>query len=290
MFVKTIRSKMRKGSEGMMKLKTAKVKMKKLVFSASMIFAIGAAKGSDTDSIAQVTWKTLPRYCSSNIGLVKMPVKGIVVEHHGLGCGYFKPDDTRAFGDFAERGIVRIHPHYSPWAWMNDHAVRLSDALVTVVKRHYELGDDAIVVSTGGSMGGLGCLVWARYSQHRIAAVVANCPVTDLAYHYTERPDLPRTIGCAFADAPDLQAAIMAHSPLHLVKSMPDIPYFIVHSTSDEAVNKERHSDRFVAAMEAAGRKIEYLESEGTGHCQLRPEVQARFDAALLLPFKAKCN
>lgn len=238
-----------------------------------------------SDAIAEVRWETLPRYCRSNVGLIKGPVKGIVVEHHWLGDSDFKADEVNAYEEFAVRGIVRISPHYSPWAWMNDYAVRLTDTLVSVVKRHYGLGDDAIIVSTGISMGGQGCLVWPRYSRHRIAAVVANCPVTDLVYHYTERPDLPRTICCAFADAPDLQAAIAAHSPIHLVKSLPDIPYFIVHSTADAAVSKERHTDRFVAAMRAAGRKVEYVVSEGTGHCQLTPEAKARYDAALLAPF-----
>ena len=66
---------------------------------------------------------------------------------------------------------------------------------------------------------------------------------------------------------------------------MPDIGYFVAHSTGDKSVNKERHSDRFVNAMREAGRHIEYVVSEGTGHCQLTPEAQGRFDAAVLAPF-----
>ena len=272
-----------------------------LVSCCLMLAAANVARAATAfqgPSAPLVTWETLPRYCVSNVRIVEGPVKGIVVEHHGLGCiGNRELDystlgegDRKTYVECAKLGIVRIHPHYSPWAWMNDYAVRLSDALVTVVKEHYGLGDDATVVSTGCSMGGLGCLVWARYSRHRIAAVAANCPVTDLVYHRTERPDLPATIACAFGDAPDLQAAIEAHSPLHLVKSMPDIPYFVVHSTADRSVGKERHSDRFVAAMKAAGRRIDYVASVGTGHGRLTAAAHARLSAAVLAPFVGEAD
>ena len=262
--------------------------MKKTVAVVSLCVCAAFGGRAANKPLAQVTWKTLPRYCASNVELVKAPVRGIVVEHHYLGWQSFKADDVRSFGEYARQGIVYISPHYSPWAWMNNYAVRLTDALIDVVKEHFEMDElngDPVIVSTGGSMGGQGCLVWPCYSRHKVAAVVANCPVTDLVYHYTERPDLPRTIDCAFADEPDLQAALAAHSPFHIVKRMPDISYFIVHSSADAAVNKQKHSDRFVEAMRAAGRKVEYVTSEGTAHYQLTPEARRLFDAALLAPF-----
>jgi dipeptidyl aminopeptidase/acylaminoacyl peptidase len=69
---------------------------------------------------------------------------------------------------------------------------------------------------------------------------------------------------------------------------MPDICYFVVHSTADKAVNKERHSDRFVEALRKAGRRIEYVISEGTGHCQLKPEARRRYNEAVLAAFDLK--
>lgn len=53
-----------------------------------------------------MTGETLPRYCVSNVRIAEGPVKGNVVEHHGLGCiGKRELDystlceaDVRAFG------------------------------------------------------------------------------------------------------------------------------------------------------------------------------------------------
>ena len=251
---------------------------------AAVVACASGALGSDFTS--RITWETLSSFCHSNVADVKVPVRGIVVEHHGLGCVWFKPDEQKGWRkDLAEKGIVIVHPHYHPWCWMNDAAVRFSDRIVDCIIEHYALEPNTKVCSKGGSMGGLGALVYARYSRKNVVAVVANCPVCDLPYHYTERPDLPRTLTTAFADAPDFDAALKAHSPIDLVPQMPDISYFVAHSTADKSVNKERHSDRFVEAMRKAGRRVEYAISEGTGHCQLTPEVQRRFDAAVLSAF-----
>lgn len=237
--------------------------------------------GQCADFTAKVAWETLPFFCEANVLALKEPVRGIVVQHHGLGniafSGGFQPEWNKGL---AEKGIIAVHPLCNPWSWMNDASVRLADRLVDCLIEHYGLAADVPVCSAGGSMGGLCSLVYARYSRKNVISAVANCPVCDLPFHYTERPDLPRTLTSAFADAPDFDAALRAHSPLHLVPEMPDINYFVAHSTDDKAVNKERHSDRFVAAMREAGRHIVYEISEGTGHCQLLPEVQAKYDAA----------
>ncbi|MBQ8114184.1 MAG: prolyl oligopeptidase family serine peptidase [Kiritimatiellae bacterium] len=259
-----------------------------VILAASVVVtntAVSAgALGSDFTS--RITWETLSSFCHSNLADVKEPVRGIVVEHHGLGCVWFKPNEQKGWGkDLADKGIAIVHPHYNPWCWMNDTAVRFSDRIVDCVIEHYGLEPDAHVCSMGRSMGGLGALVYARYSRKNVVAAVANCPVCDLPYHYTERPDLPRTLTTAFADAPDFDAALKSHSPIDLVPQMPDINYFVAHSSADKSVNKERHSDRFVEAMRKAGRRIEYAISEGTGHCQLTPDVQRRFDAAVLAAF-----
>ena len=81
-------------------------------------------------------------------------------------------------------------------------------------------------------------------------------------------PDLPKTFRHAFRGYPEgLDAALAEHSPLRQVPQMPDIPYLLLHGGKDQAVNKERHSDAFVAAMRAAGRKVEYVEVPAMGHC-----------------------
>jgi len=132
------------------------------------------------------------------------------------------------------------------------------------------LADDVPVVSTGGSMGGLSALIYTRYARRTPAACFANCPVCDLPYHATERPDLPRTVYLAFAHYEcGLAEALRQHSPLHQAANLPRIPYYIVHGTADAAVSKTMHSDRLVERMRAEGFDLTYREIEGMTHCAL---------------------
>lgn len=234
---------------------------------------------------SRIAFADIDLFSHNNLKAVKLPIRGIVIDHHGLGCAVFgapKDFEKMTAGD-AARGIVWIHPHYGPWAWMNDHAVRLTDRLVDLVLAQYGLPKDLPVCSSGGSMGGQGAYVYARYSRHNIRRVVVNCGVADLAYHYTERPDLPRTITAAFADAPDFEAELKARSPLALARSgqMPKADYVVFHSAKDNAVSIDRHAKPMVAALQAAGNKVEYHVSEGTGHTQLVPELVKRYYAAI---------
>ena len=131
-------------------------------------------------------WADVFRKSASNIGLVKEPVKGIVVEHHGCGCskcGREKETVVTNFVRFAlEDGWVFIHPRTGS-NWMNESAAELTDELVDAVIEHYGLSEDVPILSTGYSMGGMGALVWPVFSKHQanVRAIFANCPVTDLA-------------------------------------------------------------------------------------------------------------
>lgn len=71
------------------------------------------------------------------------------------------------------------------------------------------------------------------------------------AFHYTERPDLPRTLYSAFGTYPGtLEEAMRSSSSVHLVSQMPaSAAYYIFHCDEDRAVNKQKHSDRFVEKM-----------------------------------------
>ena len=66
--------------------------------------------------------------------------------------------------------------------------------LDTTVKSILPQFENIPVVSTGGSMGGQSALVYCAYSKRTPVACVANCPVCDTVFHFTERPDLPRTL------------------------------------------------------------------------------------------------
>ncbi|MDR0902990.1 MAG: prolyl oligopeptidase family serine peptidase [Opitutaceae bacterium] len=206
----------------------------------------------------------------------------VYFQFHGLGQTALFPPDALSERDKAEgaRGILRVHPYYGPWSWMNAEAVRYVDAVRDAVFERHGLPAGFPVVSTGGSMGGLSCLVYALCSKHTPAAIAANCPVCDLPYHATERPDLPRTMYSAFAHyAGGIEAGLESASPLHQAGKMPRIPCLIVHSATDASVNKAAHSDKFVAAMRAASRPVEYIEVPVMPHCALDtvPAVEKRY-------------
>ncbi len=150
---------------------------------------------------------------------------------------------------------------------MNRQARRFVDELVEDVLREFSLSAKMPIISTGGSMGGQGTLIYTRYSRCRIVACHALCPVCDATYHFNERPDLPATFRYAYRGYPeDWQAVLHEHSPLHQAGSMPRIPYQVIHGDADKAVSKPHHSDPFVARMKACGHNVEYIEVPGMGH------------------------
>ena len=147
----------------------------------------------------------------------------------------------------------------------------------------YDLPADLPIVSTGLSMGGLSALVYMVYARRTPVACVANCPVCDLPYHFTERPDLPRTLYSAFFNYDGtLQEALRSASPLHLVDQMPkEADYFIFHCEEDKAVNKQTHSDRFVELL-SKQHNVHYYAVPDRGHCKLTEEMQNLYHAQIV--------
>ncbi len=228
-----------------------------------------------------MTYKTLSYFAATNAEIVQTPVRGIVLTFHGLGFAQMFSEPDAYDRQLAARGILRVIPYYNPWSWMNRQTVDYVDEIIDVLAEQFDLPDDIPIISTGGSMGGLCSLTYAAYAKRTPAAVVSNCPVCDLPFHYTERPDLPRTLYSAFGTCDGtIDEALRSASPLHLAMmgKMPDIPYYIFHCTQDMAVNKEQHSDRFVAVMEACGRDVTYTPVPDRGHCDLPPDVRVRYD------------
>lgn len=70
-------------------------------------------------------------------------------------------------------------------------------------------------------------------------------------------------------------------SPLHLADSLPRIPYRLFHCEEDRAVNLQKHSETFVAAMQRAGRDIRLVTVPRRGHCDLTPEAWEQYYAAI---------
>ena len=126
-------------------------------------------------------------YCNNQI--CKKPIKGLVVSFFGLGGASMFAEDTEDGIRFAENRILYVVPYQNPWAWQNMQNVAYTDEIVDVLFDEYGLLNDLPVVSVGGSMGGLSALVYMVYAKRTPVACVANCPVCDLPYHFTERPD-----------------------------------------------------------------------------------------------------
>ena len=191
-------------------------------------------------------------------------------------------EDTKEGKYFAEHNILYVVPYANPWAWMNRQTAAYTDEIIDVLIKHYNLPDSIPIVSTGGSMGGQSALVYMVYAARTPAACVANCPVCDLPFHFTERPDLPRTLYSAFGTYEGtLQEALESASPCHLTDKMPDSAYYIFHCEADLAVNKQKHSDRFVEKM-AESRNVQYYAVPERGHCDLTPEMWQKYNDAIV--------
>ena len=224
-----------------------------------------------------INYENLQCFAYSGDRLCKAPIRGIVVDFRGLGCDDMLETAPPEALLLAEQGIIYLYPYNNPWAWMNRQAIAMTDELIDVLISHYRLPDDIPIVSVGGSMGGLSALVYMVYAKRTPIACVANCPVCDLPYHYTERPDLPSTLYSAFYEFDGtLGEALRSVSPLHLIDRLPDVPYTIFHCEKDSAVNKAMHSDRFVEAARSR-LDIRYIPVPDRDHCDLPPEYRSDY-------------
>ena len=233
-----------------------------------------------------ITYETLRNFAYSNDHLIKGEIKGIVLYFCGLGATGMHHSDSGDALEYAEKGIVYVIPYCNPWSWMNRQAVAYTDEIVSVLCKKYGLDSSVKIVSTGISMGGLSSLVYCAYANVTPCACVANCPVCDLPYHFTERPDLPRTLYSAFFEYDgDMQSAMRSCSPLHLVEKMPNINYTIFHCANDKAVNLEKHSKRFAEAMKVA-HTVQLTIVPLRDHCDLSAEARVDYKQAILREFE----
>lgn len=224
-----------------------------------------------------ITYENLSKFAYVNDKNVKMPIKGIVLNFFGLGSQAMYWEDDKYAQFFAENGILWVVPYNNPWAWMNKQAVSYTDEILDVLIEKYNLSDPKIV-SSGGSMGGFSALLYTLKAKRTPIACVADCPVCDLVYHFTERVDLPRTIYSALynEDCP-LDEALRNNSPYHLAEKMPKIKYHVFHCDKDSCVNIDKHSRAFVEKMQEAGHQITLDIVNDKDHCQLTPEAEAKY-------------
>ncbi len=230
-----------------------------------------------------MTYDTIRNFAYINDGICGKPIKGIVLNFFGLGGDEMFSSDTRDGRYYAEKNILYVVPYYNPWAWMNRQAVEYTDEILDVLFEKYSLPESTPVVSTGGSMGGLSALVYSYYAKRTPISCITNCPVCDAVFHYTERPDLPRTLYSALYGVPGtLEEALKTISPLHIGEAMPRISYHVYHCDADGAVNIDSHSERLVKVLRDGGFDVSYKICHGRGHCDLTEELEADYlDAAV---------
>lgn len=225
-----------------------------------------------------ITYENLRSFTYVNDRIVQMPIKGIVLDFFGLGCQNMLREETEEGKYFAEQGILLVIPYNNPWAWMNKQAVSYTDEILDALIERYNLGNDVKIVSSGGSMGGQSALVYTKYAKRTPVSCVANCPVCDLVYHFTERVDLPRTLYSAlYNEDCTLNEALMRYSPLHLAEKMPNVNYHIFHCTCDTAVNIDKHSRAFVGKMQDLGYNVTFDIVPDREHCDLPPESREKY-------------
>ena len=223
-----------------------------------------------------ITKENLRSFAYCNDQICRKPIKGIVVYFYGLGGQFLFDEDTEEGIRFAKEGILYLIPYQNPWAWMNRQTVELTDELLDVLFDAYDLPEQTPVVSTGKSMGGLSALVYTKYAKRTPVACVTNCPVCDLLFHFTERPDLPRTLYSAFHTYEGtLEEALRSASPVHLELPLAT-EYTIFHCEADQAVNKQIHSDRLVDRLSQTHR-IRYYPVPERGHCDLTEEMWQKY-------------
>lgn len=230
-----------------------------------------------------INYENLSYYAYSNDKDIKGDIRGVVIEFFGLGCQamYHGGTDTGRF--YAEKNVLYVVPYTNPWGWMNKDEVRLADEILDVLYEKYGLDKNIPFVSTGGSMGGLACIVYTKYAKRTPNGCVANCPVCDLPFHYTERVDLPRTLYSAFYSYDcSLDEALKSCSPLHLAPTLPEkTGYIIFHCDKDGAVNIDAHSGKFVAELSKT-RDVPYYIVHDRDHCDLGEEMHAKYKECVL--------
>ncbi len=230
-----------------------------------------------------INYVSLRSFAYSNDRLCIKPIKGIVLHFPGLGTSDMYFDDTDDGKYFAQLGIIYIIPYYNPWAWMNRQTVAFVDEILDVIFNEYSLDSELPVISSGLSMGGLSALVYTHYAKRTPVACVANCPVCDLPYHFTERADLPRTLYSAFGGYEgSFDKALESASPYHLAEEMPSkTAYYIFHCEKDSAVSIEKHSKKFVEKL-SKGHRVKFLTVPDRDHCDLTEEMRLKYNECII--------
>lgn len=234
-----------------------------------------------------INYKNLKRFAYVNDSICKKPIKGIVISFLWLGSMAMHEFDPIEGEYYADEGVLYVVPYSNPWAWMNKQTVAFTDEIIDVLFEEHKLNFDMPIVTIGDSMGGQMALTYVAYTKYTPVGCVVNCPVCDAVYHFTERPDLPRTFYSAlYNEEGTLESALKTVSPLHLTERIPRIKYRIFHCDEDKAVGIKQHSEVFVASMKEKGHDIILNVENGRDHCKLSYKMKKRFVECVMENFR----
>ena len=228
--------------------------------------------------MGHISLSDITLYCNTNEPLIKGGVKAVVVELPGLGggsclggvmdmCVY----DNAYTRDLASRGILAAYMFPGPLSWMNKAAAGYCDLVLDAIYEKYGLTDSTPLTVCGGSMGGLGALIFAADSRHRVTACAAACPCCDVPAAYAALPQFRRTILSAvtsYGTAPE--NAMKEISPVHRIGDMPYVPYRIVADGADELF-PESGLRSFADAMISSGHDVTFVSLPGQGPRRASP-------------------
>lgn len=227
-------------------------------------------------------------FVNTNEEFLVLPIKGIVIEFPGLGGGSclggnmeFESYSSEWAKRFAEKGIVLAYLFPGPWSWGNKGAVRMADAIVDAIKDKYNAKCDLPVAACGGSMGGVGALIYSADSRHELSAVASACPCVDVLKNIADVPVFARTyVSAAAVYDMELEEALKKFSPMHRINDMQKTTYFICSDEKDE-VFPEEECDNFVEKLKELGHKVEYHKQPELTHGYFLPEVREKLHMTL---------
>lgn len=225
---------------------------------------------------------TLALYCNTNEAVLTSPVRGFVLEFPGLGggscmggCMDFGEYCGGYAGELGREGILVAYTFPGPWSWMNPGAVRYCELLAQAIREKYALPRDIPWVVTGGSMGGLGALIFSADAKEKPHACLAVCPCVDVLSCYEIRPDFRRTmIGAALCGSDSIEEGLRRLSPVLRMEDMPFIPYLLINDCDDDIIPAAQ-MDAYVAEMQKLGHRVDYDRLEHCGHGAITPEAWA---------------
>lgn len=237
---------------------------------------------AELEKVLDINQNTLPTYAWTNIQQVKGDIKEIALDIQGLNAGHnYRTEPVDYDISLGAKGILVVRPYSGPWNWMNFATIRSIDKVLDAVYAKYALAKSTPIVIFGRSMGGVGVLDYLRYGKFKPVAAAMNCPVTNLAYHTTERPDCASTIyraygAEAYASKDSVADEVVKHDPMKFVDQLPKIPYLFIAGESDTAVHKNVHSDVYVPLMKSKGYDVTYVEVPQMTHVDLAHHPDAK--------------